>query len=132
MCDEQTVLKLIERIYDAAGDANVWRTFLEELSRAMQSASAMLIVRDPLGEERAFAVQLTPSRAAGCNLTVDELARTLHRIRSDRASGTMSDSTGSTLTRDAASHRIVIRRPAGVEPFRRDDLDLVEEKWFDT
>src|SRR6185295_11961491 len=47
----QTVLGLIEQIYGAAEDANIWREFLQALSDALRGTSATIIVHDVLGAE---------------------------------------------------------------------------------
>ena len=45
----QRVLGLIEQIYEAAEDGNIWRTFLETLSDTLRGTSTTIIVHDVRG-----------------------------------------------------------------------------------
>jgi hypothetical protein len=145
----QTVLDLVEQIYDTAEDANIWGKFLHALSDALRGTAATIIVHDVLRAEggAGFAVRFDsdrqgerhaaaePSLFGACTHSSAQpaLARIgdgwhpndsgniLRCHHSDRRTEIVLGSAGSILIEDAPSYAILIRRQ-GVEPFASGDL----------
>src|SRR6266550_2104672 len=135
MHDRHTVFVLIDQIYEAAIDRNVWSKVVEALNNAQQSTSTTLIVHDAEGTDggAGFAVRFDsaghleppeplPATRGGAHR--HDVGETLHCNHADRAH-IVHGSAGRTLIEDARSYAVLMRRPARVEPFVEGDLQLL-------